>query len=142
MRKIIGIAIVLIANFAFAQEVIIPFNQLPAKAKTFIHQYFKDVKVMNVIQDKDVFSKDFDVNFENGTKIEFDRTGNWKEIKTLSGSVPSSLVPAKIKQYISNNYKGASIVEIDKDTYKIDVELSNGVDLDFDKNGNFLRIDR
>ena len=142
MRKIIGIAIVLISNFAFAQEVIIPFNQLPAKAKTFIHQYFKDVKVMNVIQDKDVFSKDFDVNFENGTKIEFDRTGNWKEIKTLSGSVPSSLVPAKIKQYISNNYKGASIVEIDKDAYKIDVELSNGVDLDFDKNGNFLRIDR
>ena len=142
MRKIIGIAIVLIANFAFAQEVIIPFNQLPAKAKTFIHQYFKDVKVMNVIQDKDVFSKDFDVNFENGTKIEFDRTGNLKEIKTLSGSVPSSLVPAKIKQYISNNYKGASIVEIDKDAYKIDVELSNGVDLDFDKNGNFLRIDR
>lgn len=142
MRKIIGIAIVLIANFAFAQEVIIPFNQLPAKAKTFIHQHFKDVKVMNVILDKDVFSKDFDVNFENGTKIEFDRTGNWKEIKTLSGSVPSSLVPAKIKQYISNNYKGANIVEINKDAYKIDVELSNGVDLDFDKNGNFLRIDR
>ena len=142
MRKIIGIAIVLIANFAFAQEVIIPFNQLPAKAKTFIHQHFKDVKVMNVIQDKDVFSKDFDVNFENGTKIEVDRTGNWKEIKTLSGSVPSSLVPAKIKQYISNNYKGANIVEINKDAYKIDVELSNGVDLDFDKNGNFLRIDR
>lgn len=142
MRKIIGIAIVLIANFAFAQEVIIPFNQLPAKAKTFIHQHFKGVKVMNVIQDKDVFSKDFDVNFENGTKIEFDRTGNWKEIKTLSGSVPSNLVPAKIKQYISNNYKGANIVEINKDAYKIDVELSNGVDLDFDKNGNFLRIDR
>ena len=142
MRKIIGIAIVLIANFAFAQEVIIPFNQLPAKAKTFIHQHFKDGKVMNVIQDKDVLSKDFDVNFENGTKIEFDRTGNWKEIKTLSGSVPSSLVPAKIKQCISNNYKGANIVEINKDAYKIDVELSNGVDLDFDKNGNFLRIDR
>lgn len=142
MRKIIGIAIVLITNFAFAQEVIIPFNQLPSKAKTFIHQHFKDVKVMNVIQDKDAFSKDFDVNFENGTKIEFDRTGNWKEIKTLSGSVPSSLVPAKIKQYISNNYKGANIVEINKDAYKIDVELSNGVDLDFDKNGNFLRIDR
>lgn len=142
MRKIIGIAIVLIANFAFAQEVIVPFNQLPAKAKTFINQHFKGVKVMNVIQDKDVFSKDFDVNFENGTKVEFDRTGNWKEIKTLSGSVPSSLVPAKIKQYISNNYKGANIVEINKDAYKIDVELSNGVDLDFDKNGNFLRIDR
>lgn len=142
MRKIIGIAIVLITNFAFAQEVIIPFNQLPAKAKTFIHQHFKDVKVMNVIQDKDAFSKDFDVNFENGTKVEFDRTGNWKEIKTLSGSVPSSLVPAKIKRYISNNYNGASIVEINKDAYKIDVELSNGVDLDFDKNGNFLRIDR
>ncbi len=142
MRKIIGIAIVLITNFAFAQEVIVPFNQLPAKAKTFINQHFKGVKVMNVIQDKDVFSKDFDVNFENGTKVEFDRTGNWKEIKTLSGSVPSSLVPAKIKQYISNNYKGANIVEINKDAYKIDVELSNGVDLDFDKNGNFLRIDR
>lgn len=142
MRKIIGIAIVLIANFAFAQEVIVPFNQLPAKAKTFINQHFKGVKVMNVIQDKDVFSKDFDVNFENGTKVEFDRTGNWKEIKTLSGSVPSSLVPAKIKQYISNNYKGTNIVEINKDAYKIDVELSNGVDLDFDKNGNFLRIDR
>ena len=142
MRKIIGIAIVLIANFAFAQEVIIPFNQLPAKAKTSIHQHSKGVRVMNVIQDRDAFSKDFDVNFENGTKVEFDRTGNWKEIKTLSGSVPSSLVPAKIKRYISNNYNGASIVEINKDAYKIDVELSNGVDLDFDKNGNFLRIDR
>ena len=53
----------------------------------------------------------------------------------------SATVQGKINDYIAANYPGSSIVDIDLDTNDIDVKLNSGVELIFDLNGNFLRID-
>lgn len=55
--------------------------------------------------------------------------------------VPAKLIPANIANYVNKNFKGATIVKIDKEHYGYEVELSNGLDLKFNCNGSFMMID-
>ena len=43
--------------------------------------------------------------------------------------------------YVATNFPVVNIIEVNKERSKFEVELNNGVDLVFDKNGNFLRYD-
>ena len=42
---------------------------------------------------------------------------------------------------MNQNQKGQRIVGVDKERHGYDIELSNGIDMKFDKDGNFLRYD-
>ena len=53
----------------------------------------------------------------------------------------SATVQGKINDYIAANYSGTSIVDMDVDSNEIDVKLNSGIELIFDLNGNFLRLD-
>jgi hypothetical protein len=55
--------------------------------------------------------------------------------------VPAKIVPAKISKYVHKNYPNVLIKEIQKERRKYEVSLSNGLDLDFNLNGKFLKID-
>ena len=56
-------------------------------------------------------------------------------------AVPANLVPANIATYVKSNFPGATIVKIDKERYGYDIELSNDLELKFNKNGKMLRVD-
>ena len=56
-------------------------------------------------------------------------------------AVPASLVPAAIANYVKGNFPGTFIEKIDKERYGYEIELSNDLDLKFDKKGNLKRID-
>lgn len=60
---------------------------------------------------------------------------------TNSKSVPDAYVPAGVRAYVSKNHSGQRIVSIDRERSGYDVELSNGIEMKFDKVGNFLRYD-
>lgn len=57
-----------------------------------------------------------------------------------SGSISTSALNA-IESYISSNFPGISIDEIELEGTVIEVELANGVELYFDFDGNFLGTD-
>lgn len=63
------------------------------------------------------------------------------EYTSLSSSNLSASVQQKIDTYISFNYAGQTIVEVEVENQKIEIELSNDVELIFDLNGNFLKLD-
>ena len=54
---------------------------------------------------------------------------------------PAELVPAQIASYVEQNYKGAAIVQIDRDTRDYEVKLTNGLELTFDLRFNIIDID-
>ena len=59
-------------------------------------------------------------------------------------AVPASvlaLLPANILTYCKAHFPNAVIVEIDHETYGYEVELSGDITIEFDKKGNFIRID-
>jgi hypothetical protein len=135
------LALVILTGFtANAQKRNITLNELPKPAQTFISTHFKGQTVSYLIEDKGMLSTDYEVTLSGGTEIEFDSKGNWKEIDGNKHGLPNSVIPKGIADYISKNYKGQGIEKIDKEGgYK--VELLNDLELKFDSNGRFLRID-
>ncbi len=145
MKKILSLLAILILSvgtLAARDKYFHDASPLPTQSKTLIKKYFPNTKVAQVKVDSGVFGvEDYEVVLSNGTKIDFDKKGNWEAIDGGRNAVPNQLLLRSIRQFISSNYAGAKITKIDKERYNYEVELSNGIDLKFDRSGKFLRID-
>lgn len=117
-------------------------NDLPKDAQIMLSRYFPKADVSHIKIDKHVFGgTDYDVILVNGTEVEFDSDGKWTEIDCGHTSVPDALVLKPIRDYVSKNFKGLDIVKVKIERSKYEIELSNDLDLEFDRSGRFLRID-
>lgn len=116
-------------------------NELPAKAQTLLSKHFKGQKVMLATIESGVVSKSYDVVLRNGTKLEFDKKGNLTEIDCKQGIVPSQLIPQPIKNYLKENYRGETVRKIELNKKEYEVELTNGIDLTFNKHFQLIDID-
>jgi hypothetical protein len=112
----------------------IQFNQLPQAAQTFLNSHFKNAKIAMVTTERDWLSQEYNVVFVNGDKIEFDSKGNWENIECKRTFIPQGAIPAAITKYLNENFPGTKVTEIDLDNRGYDVDLSNGMEIKFDKN--------
>lgn len=119
----------------------ISVNALPAKAQTLLNSHFNDQKVMLATIESGVVSRSYDVVLQNGTKLEFDKKGNLTEIDCKQGIVPALLIPQAIKNYLKDNYTGQSVKKIEMNKKEYEVELTNGLDLTFNKHFQLIDID-
>ena len=144
MKKILMaiLSVVLIQNVTLADsERLISPEQLPAAAQKLIKTYFWTQTVTYAKVDGYMFDVDYEVRLSDGTTIEFDRKGNWKNIECKPNSVPEKLVPARIAEYVSMNYSAAKILKIERNKRSYEVELSNRLELTFDLKFNLVNID-
>ncbi len=142
MKKIFALSLLLISVLiAKADERPVVFDQLPAAAQTFIKTHFADAKMVYATMDSDFTETDYEVRLDNGAKIEFNGSGNWREVQNKSLQVPSSVVPKGITEYVKQYFPDARIVKLERKTFRYDVSLSNHIELEFDLNSNFLRYD-
>lgn len=120
-----------------------PINvkELPAKAQTLLSKHFKGQKVMLATIESGVVSRSYDVVLRNGTKLEFDKKGNLTEIDCKQGIVPSQLIPQPIKNYLKENYRGEAVRKIELNKKEYEVELTNGLDLTFNKHFQLIDIE-
>ncbi len=140
MKKalLILIGILLTTQVSFGQkEVQIQKKELPEVSNNLIDQHFKTLEISYCTRDND----SFEVKFTNGQEIEFDKRGNWKEIDCKKSAVPTVLVPKGVQEYVKKNNPKASVVKIERDASGYEVKLNNGLELKFDKNEQFKRID-
>lgn len=127
---------------AIAQEKFIQLNALPKTAQDFMSSHFNHEKVSLVKSEKDLLSPiEYKVVLTNGTKVEFDKNGNWTEVDGKKRAVPQDIVPASIKEHVKKSFPNNEIVQISKSSREIEVELTSGIDLKFNKKGEFIRID-
>lgn len=139
-KNIIAATLLFITFATTAQDKKIAASQLPANAQKFIKEHFQGATVTSAKLDKEMFDTDYETVLSNGVKINFDANGNWDEIESRT-AVPTTVIPKNIATYLSANYKGQNVIQIDKKKAGYDIELSNGTELEFDANGRFLRID-
>lgn len=117
-------------------------NDLPKAAQTVIADNFKAKVSMIKIEKSLGRVSEYEVILTDGTEISFDRNGNWESIEVKAdGAVPSKFILEPIAKFIKDNQHGKKIIGIERERNGYDVELANGVDMKFDKNGNFLRYD-
>ena len=140
---VILIGLALMTNMACADndKVTNNINELPQVSRTFLNNYFNGNKVSHIKIDKDLFLVDsYDVILTDGTSVEFNRDGEWKEVKSFQQNIPDTLIPAEIRQYVSQNYPGQKIMTVERGKRKVSVDLANGLELKFDLNGNLIDI--
>ncbi len=145
MKKLLFILVVILGSFTATARGNYSHNpsDLPASAQSILKNHFKS-KVSHIKIEKD-FGKisEYDVVLTDGTEVTFDRHGNWKDIEVRqSSSVPAALVPAAIATYVKQNQKNTKITGIEKNKSGYEVELSNGVEMKFNSEGQFLRYDK
>ena len=117
----------------------INFEDLPTKAKTFVRTYFGHYVIRFVKIDITMTKTNYTVQFENGMKIEFNSNGDWDEVNSPSDCLPSDFLNIMILNHLNKNYPDYCLHMISKGKHKFEVELTNGLELVFNKKGEFLR---
>lgn len=145
MKNII-VSVLAVTAVLFAsceKEELIGIDGLPSLSATFLEQHFAGLKVSNVKKEREgLGGTEYTVYLENGVKVKFDKNGNWDEVDAPDNhAIPTSFIPENIVDYVATHYPDAGINSIDKDNNRYDVELTNGLDLEFNASGEFVRID-
>ncbi|MCM1151351.1 MAG: PepSY-like domain-containing protein [Alistipes sp.] len=116
-------------------------EQLPAAAQKFIRTHFASSELLYAKIDDGLFRNEYKVVLAGGISLEFTDDGEWKEVEAEYGEVPAAIVPEAIRKRVAQQFPNARIESIDRDRRGYDVGLSNGLDLEFDRQFNLVDID-
>lgn len=116
---------------------VITYEQLPQAAQTFLKANFATKVPLLLTADWD----DYTIRYESGEKIEFNKSGEWKDIECYSSKVPTAAVPAQIASYIQQNYPGKSVIKIERHRSVYEVKLNNGLEVEFNRNFQVIDMD-
>lgn len=146
MKKLLFLVVglfILSLNVSAIEDKPIQVTEMPKAAQLFIKNYFVNQPVAMATVEQEFMGKSYDVVFTNGDKVEFDKKGKWTNVDCRHSEVPQTVVPATIRQYISKNYPEVKVLQIElTDRKGYDVNLSNGVEVEFDRRFNVVEIDR
>ena len=92
-------------------------------------------------EEKEIFDTSYDVTFINGDAVEFDKNGEWTDLKCKHNGVPAKAIPAQIAKFVKENYAEAKILTLERDRYSYEVKLSNFWEIKFDKQFNVIDMD-
>lgn len=132
--------ILLIGFTSCAQDKIIPSNKLPKQIITFVETHFPENSIIQASFDRELFSKSYEIILKDNIKLDFNSKNEATSIEGNS-KLPDKVIPKQILEYVKKNYNKNVIIEWELDDKKQQVKLDNGLELEFNKNGDFLRID-
>lgn len=141
MKKIaftIFVALMMLATAANAQSkkrTIDPDN-LPKVSQELIQKHWPSCAIDNAY----IRGKEYEALLTDGTIIQFDAKGIWKEMKCTDG-LPVTLVPVNITRYVVNRYPKILIIDCEKLKGGYEVMLTNGLKIQFDFKGNVTHVD-
>lgn len=113
------------------------FDKLPIPAQEYVKSSVPDLTISTVKKD----GSEFDVVFADGTKISFDKKGQCLKAKNKIQTIDRRLIPALIREKVEVLYNGVIYEKIEFKSKGYEVELSNGVELTFDKNYKLTHVD-
>lgn len=152
MKKLVLLSLTAIftMGFSYAQEP----GMLPENAQNFINENFPGETVVDFeqfdqilnSQESDIMDFDdqeaYEVELSNGLNIEFGKNGKMTEMDSNGeGTIPAHALPDKIEAYLKVNYPNLEVVGYEIDADDQEVELDNGLDLEFDRDGRFIEED-
>ncbi|WP_455674938.1 PepSY-like domain-containing protein [Phocaeicola sp.] len=144
MKKIFALMVMVMCFIQFSQAgdtVTRDVNKLPVAAREMISKHFPQAKVSYIKIEKDLFlSTSYDVKMSDGIELEFNSKGEWLEIDCKDKAVPAVFIPQTISKYMQSNYNGHKIVKIERNRKGYELSLENGLEVDFDQFGGFLKL--
>lgn len=143
MKRIVLTGMIFLSSvgFGFGQS---GQNELPQEARNFINTHFAQVTIEETEKNDSWYDLDknemYEVKLSNGTKLDFNREG---EVTEIDGEerIPDAALPSPIVAYVEANFSGAHIVGWELDDDEQEVELSDGTELEFNLEDQFLKED-
>lgn len=139
-RNLFTVILLAVSITTFGQDKVIPYSKVPVAIQNYIKTHFSDHKVLQAEIDYEGLSKEHEIILSEGLKLKFNRKNKVKKIDGKS-KLPNSVIPLKIRQYVQQNYPDNFITEWELEGKNQQVELNNGLDLEFTMDGKFIRID-
>ena len=122
-----------------AKKVHIGKKDLPQQAQRFLSTYFPAEKMSFVMKDEKAFTTEYKVRTQGGYEIEFDANGAWEDVEGYK--LPLGFLPEKIRTYIKDKFPAMTVTRIEKKKRGYELELNDDLELYFDKEGDFVRMD-
>lgn len=149
MKKLknLSVAMLMVAVLASCDkddnEEIIKTEDLPATGQTFLKDHFGAQKITSVEKENEgAEGIEYEARLDNGVIVKFDKDGVWKEADAPANlSLPTTFILPAIVNYVGTAYPDAGINDIDKERAGFDIELTSGLDLVFNLDGDFVRVD-
>lgn len=115
-------------------------KDIPVKIQEYLQVHFQNKQVVKYKSEWKPTKTKHKVYLIDQTKVEFDKNFNAIEVESKNG-IPASILPSNVSNYIQKNYPNRQIKEWEMKRTKQEVKLMDGLELEFDVQGNFLRID-
>lgn len=117
-------------------------SDLPPASINFIREYFPNATVDKAKKDAEHGEKGFEVILSDGTELEFWKDGKYREVDGKKKPIPTGFIDRKIVDYVAKNYPNNKITHIDYGHKDVDVDLTDDIDLEFTKEGTFIKGDK
>ena len=142
MKKYFSVVLIALCSLtACANEQVIPFDQVPEPAKAIVAAHFDASQIAYVTLDKGLLDAEYDVKFNDGRSLEFNKVGELLKVDCKQTEVPAALIPEAVRAYVKANFPNAFITEWSKDDRRWKAELNSGLELEFNSKYEFIRID-
>ncbi|MCM1163917.1 MAG: PepSY-like domain-containing protein [Muribaculaceae bacterium] len=121
------------------KDVPVSYEMLPTQAKEFLTNYFPGDRSIKVEREGDHSGSSYEVTLSSGYEVEFDAAGLWIDVDAPNQqAVPSGIVPEPIQRYVSETFPAFLINEITRYSTGYEIELTNDLELRFDRDGNLI----
>lgn len=140
MKKIIGLFAISALLLSCDKEKVIPKLDTPLEIQDYTETHFPSNAIIQTIEEKEGFKKSYDVLLEGNFSLEFDKKYNITEIDGVS-ALPNSVIPTQVLSYVNSNYPNEWITEWSLESNFQVVELNNHIELEFNMDGDFIRVD-
>ena len=114
-------------------------SELPTAAQTFISQYFPHYSIISCEKDKDNGETAYEVILDNGTEIDFDKSGTWINVDCHLTALPMGIVPIDIASDIATRYPDIISNQIEKEVLGYYITLSNNLTLIYSYDGTYIK---
>ncbi len=119
------------------------FDKLPASSQEFVQRYFSGETIRAVELDREASWDKYTVYFDSGNEVSFEGgTGDCSEVIMKHGSIPVSMLPAKVSAYVGMHYPNQKITAITHTKHGCRLTLANGIWADFNKEGEFVKASK
>lgn len=145
-KAFMGALVAIVAAFTTQTTQAQNLKGIPENAKSYIARHFENSTINHYEKEADLLDIEHKVYLNhNGVsfRLEFDKYGNITEISSIDNKtpLPGSVLPVKITQHVRKKYPKANIIEWERKRGTQTIELDNGLELVYNRNGNFLRMD-
>lgn len=121
-------------------DTLIPEANIPTEIKTYIETHFPSNSILSVEKDTENNSITYEVYLSENINLEFNSELDIIDIDART-QLPNSVLPQAILDYVSTNYPNNFVTDWELEFNHQQVELNNDIELEFELNGDFIRVD-